>query len=464
MKARSASQLLDSIAGDNIPGDTNLLPRILTCFQDRRRAEIMRNRPIRRWMIVLFVLALSACVIFAAGRSFGYIPGIGMVEQSGGIRILREPVSATQNGVSVTVEKVVADSTRTSILYRIEGVYDPPRCTEPPALRLPDGSRLTFLGGGGGGMDSAGGGFETLYTFPPIPAQILSVTFLSPCQLPSIELTLIHASADYASPAIKRTAAFDSSGPPPPVASAYAPATIATPFPLKTGLYLDQVFELESAYILIGNFTDTGDLPGRLITENPLAATGIYFTDSSGGRVPFIPWYDIQPPAESANVWYWAYEIPKPVKGPLTITVPGIRIATEEFVQIPQDVGQDPRPGQTWGLDASVKLGGHIFFLEDVTAVENGYTVRYLSEILKTSDAAFGFEIIGTTITSSSSVESGHPKGRMFEYSETFLYPNARPKGELIFRLWLSQTMEIPGPWKLTWDPFHSESSRSLFK
>ena len=56
------------------------------------------------------------------GRSLGYIPGVGIVEQGAPLRVLAEPVTVEQQGISVTVSKVVADFTRTFISYRVDGI------------------------------------------------------------------------------------------------------------------------------------------------------------------------------------------------------------------------------------------------------------------------------------------------------------------------------------------------------
>ena len=62
-------------------------------------------------LLVVSTLIIGPQRVYAAVRQlFGYIPGVGIVEQSNGIRVLAEPVSVEQDGITVTVKQVVADS------------------------------------------------------------------------------------------------------------------------------------------------------------------------------------------------------------------------------------------------------------------------------------------------------------------------------------------------------------------
>ncbi len=247
------------------------------------------------WFATLVAIALlvgSTLIVgpgrvFAAVRHlFGYLPGVGLVEQGSGIRLLVGPVSVEQGGITVTVDQVVADATHTFVAYRVDGIPAVasgfPICTDPPALQLPDGTTLKFLGGGGGAMGpDQPMSFATNYTFPPLPADVWQVVFLSPCHMPGIQLALVLAPSGFVTPAVEIGAAFESSGPQfsttaTPVSEGtvssvpYDPSFPSTPTPVPhgSGLYLDRVVELDNAYVLVGNFTDAGDLPGALAVSS----------------------------------------------------------------------------------------------------------------------------------------------------------------------------------------------------
>ena len=54
--------------------------------------------------------------------TLGYIPGVGLVEQDPSTRILKEPVSLTRDGITVSVNQAVITSTETRLDYGISGV------------------------------------------------------------------------------------------------------------------------------------------------------------------------------------------------------------------------------------------------------------------------------------------------------------------------------------------------------
>jgi Domain of unknown function (DUF4179) len=424
-------------------------------------------------LLVVSTLIIGPQRVYAAVRQlFGYIPGVGIVEQSNGIRVLAESVSVKQDGITVTVKQVVADATRTFVVYRVEDIpsSDIPICTLPPILQLPDGRKLSFLSGGEGGIGSENGvpmQFSTNYTFPALPANVRKVMFLSPCQMPAIQLSLIPAPANFVTPAVEIEATSISSSPrflttPTPVSDEtsisvpYEPSAPATPTPVPhgSGLYLDRVIELDNAYILVGNFTDAGDLPGVLSTgslEGDQLEHPIQITDAAGQSLSYKARYDIRPALEWAGVWYWAYEIPKPVHDPLTLTIASIPVQQEDSNQFSLDVGQDPQLGQKWVLNRTISIGGYDFVFEDVGKAENGYTIHYHSETTIPEDVNLDLYLTGADPTKSPGSETRHSDSVI--YSETLNFDDTPPAGNLTFLLRLNKIVQLPGPWKLTWTP-----------
>ena len=100
-----------------------------------------------------------------------------------------------------------------------------------------------------------------------------------------------------------------------------------TPAPNGSGLYLEQVIELPDSYILVGNFADTGDLPGYVLVTDSAYDYLPHIEDADGNRVEFKVRDDIKPAVNWGNTYYWAYEIPRPVSGPLKITLDEIDIS-----------------------------------------------------------------------------------------------------------------------------------------
>ncbi len=81
----------------------------------------------------------------------------------------------------------------------------------------------------------------------------------------------------------------------------------------------------------------------------------------TGISVSFKVRADARPDPDWGVAYYWAYEVPKPVIAPLTITVDRVNIRKYSTAQIHFDTGDNPKTGQQWDLKLPVKLGGSDF-------------------------------------------------------------------------------------------------------
>ena len=134
------------------------------------------------WAVASAILGILIIGVFVIGpqrvyasflKLFGYIPGVGIVNQSSPIRVLAEPVSITRDGINITVTSATLTGDRTQIEYRIFGVPQsayPDRedvigCYPQEYLRLADGTQLTAVN----------------YGYQPIPADINEAVFVIPC-------------------------------------------------------------------------------------------------------------------------------------------------------------------------------------------------------------------------------------------------------------------------------------------
>ena len=100
----------------------------------RAEAKTRATRPARRlrpaWSVTLAILTLLMAVVLIVGpqrvyaavvRLFGYIPGVGIVDESSPIRVLAEPVSVTRDGITITVTSATLTGDKAYIDYRIFG-------------------------------------------------------------------------------------------------------------------------------------------------------------------------------------------------------------------------------------------------------------------------------------------------------------------------------------------------------
>jgi hypothetical protein len=181
-----SSHLLESAAQSLAPHNTDLLPRIRAAYQKEKRMK-----PVRRITAAILIILLAFTILLltvpdvamAMRRIFGFIPGVGIVDQSTTIRVLAEPVSMTRDGITLTVEQAILTSDKTVIVYKTEGIPQEARpkgesgfTCQPstPTLHLPNGTKLNINGG-------SGSGFRTGFNYPPIPVDVNTAKFLLPC-------------------------------------------------------------------------------------------------------------------------------------------------------------------------------------------------------------------------------------------------------------------------------------------
>jgi hypothetical protein len=227
-----------------------------------------------------------------------------------------------------------------------------------------------------------------------------------------------------------------------------------TPVPNGSGLYLEQVIVLPESYILVGNFADTGDLPGAVLSTGSAYDYLPRIEDMAGNPVAFKVRDDIKPIVNWVNTYYWAYEIEKPVQGPVKITLDEIDISTSDTVRFDFDAGPNPQPGQEWQLDLPLHLGRYNYVVDSVQMIDNGYVVKFHSGTDVPEGTSFLLDIVGSSQErGSTSAEEDRRSSAIVKYSENITYLVSPPTGSLTFALTLFETVPLEGPWTLTWTP-----------
>lgn len=479
MKENHMKDVLESIAQRDVPDDVNLMPAIASRLERRSLMMTLRTRPVLLILVVLLTFVLLTGVVYAIGNLLGYIPGIGLVDQSTPIRVLEKPIKVEQEGLKIKISKVVADATQTLVTYSVSGI--PARgnlsiCGLSPRMQLPDGTELKVLSdGANGGMGSENGlpmSYETQISYAPVPADVKDIVLVFPCILPigqgpenwRISIRLSPAPQNFATPAVEIGATFVASKPtfvisPTPITdmrifTPESPETLLatlTPVPNGSGLYLEKVIELPSSYILVGTFTDAGDLPGALEVNLDPYEDLPHIEDATGKPVAFKVRDDIQHENMQSGVRYWAFEIAKPVHGPVTMTLDQINIAKTYTFEFHFDVGANPHKGQKWDLNLPIHLGSYEYMMDSVEVIENGYLFKYHSGTEVPEGVSLMFNLIGhTPEQDSSELRSGTT---IVEYSEKLLFLPPLPTGQITADLSSMETFPLKGPWTLIWTP-----------
>lgn len=336
------------------------------------------------WVITLVVLFLLAGALVAVGplrvaaafrQLFGYIPGVGIVDQSAPIRILAEPVSLTREGVSITVTSATLTGDRTHVDYRIFGVpgsaypdrEDVLGCTQPEYLRLSDGTQLAR-------MDN---------DFPPVPAGINEAVLVVPCifnTLPGkvpenweLPLRFVPAPPDLTVMPVIELSPSPQASLTPGATSLPESVSGTSVAAVDSSVTIKKVIETSDGYILIGRFQPQSQ-PGEWTQ-----ATGApEIRDASGKKVAYTYPQDINPdmvdPSQGGTGWAMQFKAAG-LTYPLTIIFSGVNIrqadpnATAEFTF---DAGPNPQPGQEWTPNQEIRLAGHTLKLVSITADSRG--------------------------------------------------------------------------------------------
>ncbi|MFZ3071554.1 MAG: hypothetical protein WA110_10595, partial [Anaerolineaceae bacterium] len=336
------------------------------------------------WTTVIVILAVMIIGTFVIGpqkvyatmlRLFGYIPGVGLVEESGSLRILKEPVQVTRDGITVSVNQAVLNETETQLNYGVSGVplsaYPKEEsnlgCLEKEYLRLPDGSQVDINA--------------------PIPADVNEATFVLPCifnTLPTtaptdweLPLYFIPAPSDFVILPVIDITPQETPTDSAPGMNGETLAANATA-PAQAVVSVDQFIETEEGYILLG--TIHPNLPeGRWLQITGAAV----LRDADGKNVSYSFPVDVQHDnsgiaAQGDISWSLQFK-GAGVKFPLTISFSGVVISQvdpEASASLSIDVGANPQPEQVWEVNQDLQLAGYTIRLVSVTAQADGYSFR----------------------------------------------------------------------------------------
>lgn len=411
--------------------------------------------------LVVVIAVSSPGVVSAFKQLFRFVPGIGLVEQNGPLRMMEGPVSQERDGITLTIDHVLVYADRVELAYTVSGLpqelhgeaaEDGLYCSGAdmyPRLGLPDGARIPAdpmaLGG-----SWAASGYTAGHSFSAtIPEGAGGATFLLTCLQDTrrgaapegweVPFSLVQAPADFQVGE--------------PLAAAGAPAVAQTPAGQPAGAEIDFSFEggalHDDGYHFFFHFSTQSDDPAFL-SVRPLA---VYALDSSGARIDLIytmPWS----PFDHVDVWDYRM-VAAPAPGPLTLVVENAQI-----YYLAQDAsfsfapGADPAIGQTWQIGERFEIGGRALSVESAQMIEleghPGFSFTIASadpelklgaELMDMHSSAAGFELWSTT-------GAGDLGSRI---TPGFVYESAVPETIQVTFNTISVVSE--GSWKLDWTP-----------
>ncbi len=469
MSDKGIHDILEMIAHRGVPENIDLWQRISSKLNRRFSVMTLRKHPIVAILLALLVFLGVSGGVYALGRTLGYIPGSGFVDKNDSVRVLKEPVSSITNGVHITIDQVVADSTRTTIFYTVDAksqvvqesdskmIPGNPVCESMPDfvshfIRLSDGQTLP---GGSGGPDPDQpydkNGFPRFKAVDaPIPQSMNTFTFVLGCNQGEVKIRLVPAPEDFILP-VETTI---------PQETQEISQTTITPGDNSVGtdqplLNIESFVEMDDGYILVGYLQYKSRDNNTLL---PISVENTTVTDANGTAVK------VQDVPQSQNYWpvqtnsdreYWVIKIlGKNHAWPLTIAhQPTFELSAAEVTNFQIDLGTNPQDGQSWKLDTeiplddlgtlhvdSVKLFKGTAPLEDPNAYGLDFSITNASPLVTLADKDHSSTYLGG---------GGGPEG----YNIQVIYPvGYLPSGKLTMTVMYSGQYTEP-PLTVDWKP-----------
>jgi hypothetical protein len=333
-----------------------------------------RQRTRLAWGIALCILILAMTGMLIAGpqnvvsalqRLLGYVPGIGIVE-TGSIRVLAEPVVVVRDGISVTLEQVVADSSHTTVVFKAEGLSitaansngeGGPFCSGTEAIRLPNGEEPAF---GGGGAKGWGSGYRSTLKYGAIPSGVNEAEFVIPCLM---DMPPGKAPEDWRIPFRLVPAPPDMTVLPVEEISTSIPES--TPLPgaptPESGSARGITLSLEKAVSLADGYL----LTGRLLWDSNIYSsvmddmTRWKLTDADGKEIPFEQQRVSLDSAVEPGSYPWELKVNgKSFRGPLRLTMESTEVMLVNPVFFSFDPGSVPMEGKEWTVNRDFEVLG----------------------------------------------------------------------------------------------------------
>ncbi len=429
-----------------------------------------RTSPVYAWIVravaaivVIGVLALFVTtpeVASAMRRLVGYIPGLGLAEQST-LRVLTAPVVTERDGISFTVKQGFADTERTVLLLEAEGFpagaggeeeNSEASCQGSPQLRLLDNSTLQVTEGTGHGWDT---GYTQRLVFPALPQELNDFILEVPCllsvaqgQWPGgwvIPLHLAPASPDAVAPVIQL--------PPTPVTpNTQAEAGGESSFNNEDNapnyfitFSLENVVNLGDGYI----FMCSTRWQDELIADYGVRPAYVTITDAEGTEIPLMEVAPDQFAPVEQKTTNTAYQIEgRLFNWPLTLSVEAMEVDIRTEAGFTFSPGVEISPGMSWQLNLNVPVDRYTLQISGAEAV---YTDEYsaMSFTMYSDDDIIRAHLVDPEREILGGGGGGEPV--LGEFLSSVQYP-AFPSGVLNLDIIEISLLQY-GPWEVPWQP-----------
>ena len=417
------------------------------------QAPSSRRIPRRRWVPAIAIIALAIILIVISPQSvmacfrglFDFLPGIGLVQKDESTQYLAEPIIVEQDGVTLTIEQVVADGNKTTVSYRIDGlpVGDSNSNTScfynNNRLLLSDGTSLLPIGGG---VKSDQASNEALIEFMPLPEDVSQATLLASMN-----------SEEFSCSAPQEWEVDFSLGTTKPSDMELLPV-VDNPAESTTDSDVHLIFEktvaLEDGYILYGHIEWTDENWENVSVHTQTLSA----LDAEGKEIP------LDQSIEGSHDNEFVFKIAsKDFAAPLTLYVQNLWISAhfEDTVAFSFDAGSDPQIGQSWDLNQEVEIEGYKITIQTIRAIQESAEMvqgdpkeGYAIEVGNTKNFD-GFIVCEGQGEGSADWSQGMPIDDTSKVFETY-YSGGLPYGSVNCSF-LNAHFLLSGTWEIEWQP-----------
>jgi hypothetical protein len=408
-------------------------------------------------LVTLIVLSTQPTVVTALKRLFGYVPNVGIIDQSTQVRMLTEPATVTRAGYTVTVEQAVLNNEKSSVVYSYslppDYVFSDNHSVTSgaPFLTLPDGTRLDILTGRHvASADCPQCYLRYLMEFPPLPADVNEVTLELPYLVAApddttpkdwtFELKFKPADPADIAPVIEQVIT-----PMPTTLNTAAPTDSVNTYGITNSL--DKFVAVPDGYILYGHTTWTDPV----IPPYGVSAQLAVIRDAAGMEIPFDYEMADTNPAPGELSMYWAYKVGTSFTAPLTLDFVMLASLPADGGSFTFDPGPDPQPGQKWEINQDVLVNNEIVHVlnAEQAGIEPGFFLFAMqsdSNIVGASVIDLAHPPLGSGGGGGGIPSAGAP------FNSGFGYQVPIPQGPLTLTF-INIQLLIPGDWTVSWSP-----------
>ena len=447
MNKLTSNQLLDELARESLGQDINLSSDLMIKVRKEKNKTMKKRTVITTLISIILVVAILGSmpsVVQAVKNLLGFIPGVGFVEQSIPLRILKESVATNIDVTKITVSQAVTDSDHLNLFYQVENI--PPVdtstvqqkdvCKALPQIKLADGTILEARTISG---NFWGNGYSRHLEFAALPVEENTAVLVLPCLEGSLSiegineikivLNFVNAPAD-----MKLFPIVDL---PTPTADIKTKAVDSIADHIT--LVIDKYIQTDDQIILLGGLTSDSDEIGLSFVESQ----DIHLVDAAGQNVVISEDDTLPDPekARSPQLMPLTYKTAGPfVAGKAKLVLDQMWVNRSSDVSFSFDPGVNPKLGQTWMLNKTLDVGGHAVTITDVTRDMYG------------DGLMFNYQAVDG-VTNVSLMDLDHPLsgGGGGESNTGFTYRDGFPSGTITITL-TSYDERIAGPWEVSID------------